>query len=109
MTTKIENKMIGLMALVIVSMGFALPGLMIYLNVFYALDIWFVGFFTLMSLAAAFGLPAILMELAEDKSGSIEQSSTVERFRESQIDLLRDLDDMIPYLHEIERLLKSEE
>ncbi|MCK5240447.1 MAG: hypothetical protein KAR33_12900 [Candidatus Thorarchaeota archaeon] len=109
MPLKLENKMIGLIALVMISMGFAFPGLLIYLNVFHALDIWFVGFFTLMSLGAAFGLPALLVENVQKDDNSEDRSREIERFRESQIDLLKDLDEMIPYLREIERLLKAEE
>ncbi|MHA1907779.1 MAG: hypothetical protein ACW98Y_10835 [Candidatus Thorarchaeota archaeon] len=109
MANTLENKIIGLIALIIVSMGFVFPGFLIYLNVFHALDIWFVGFITFLSLVAAAGLSAVLMLFTIEPNGTDDQDRKIERFRESQIDLLRDLDEMIPYLHEIERLLKSEE
>jgi len=105
-----ENKtMTGFLAMAVIAFGFGFPSVLVYLNVFHGLDIWFVGFFTLLSLAAGFSLPAIVMENARPEKKMELDTREIERFREAQIDLLKDMDEMIDYLNDIENMLRVEE
>ena len=110
MTSIIENRsLLAYSIIVVIALGFGLPSVLVYLNVFHGLDIWFVGFFTLLSLAAGFSAPAIMMESAREGQSSGEPDKEIERFREAQIDLLKDLDTITDYLGEIRDRLRVEE
>ena len=103
-----SRSMLAFASLVVLALGFGLPAVLVYLNVFYGLDIWFVGFFTLMSLAAAAAILTVLMESTKPASPSRRSREEIGRFRETQIDLLKDLDNMIEYLGKIRDQLRVE-
>lgn len=110
MTSITENRsMLAFSTISIVALGFGLPSVLVYLNVFHGLDIWFVGFFTLLSLAAGFSAPAIMMEATREGQPKVETDKEIERFRETQIGLLKDLDGIVDYLGEIRDRLRVEE
>jgi hypothetical protein len=90
-------------------MGFAFPSILLYLNIFHGLDIWFVGFFCLISLGAAFGIPGLMAEKAVEVKAIEKDDKDVERLRESHIELLRDLDEISEHLKDIDTILKGEE
>ncbi len=110
MTSITENKsMLAFATIAIVALGFGLPSVLVYLNIFHGLDIWFVGFFTLLSLAGAISAPVILMEAINEGQPKVETNKEIEQFRETQIGLLKDLDGIIDYLGEIRDRLRVEE
>ncbi len=110
MTSITENRSVLVFSTIaVVALGFGLPSVLVYLNVFHGLDIWFVGFFTLLSLAGAVSAPAIMNEATSEEQPKVSTDKEVERFRETQIDLLKDLDGIIDYLGEIRDRLRVEE
>ena len=110
MTSIIENRsMLAFSALTVIALGFGLPSVLIYLNVFHGLDIWFVGFFTLLSLAAGISAPLVMMDVTSEGETEVSTDKEIERFRETQIDLLKDLDGIVDYLGEIRDRLRVEE
>ncbi|MDF1540611.1 MAG: hypothetical protein P1Q69_17065 [Candidatus Thorarchaeota archaeon] len=105
-----ENRtMTRVVLFIVIALGFGFPSVMVYMNVFHGLDIWFVGFFTFLSLLGAFGLPAMILLIASDVIEGPPDNREIERFREAQIDLLKDLNEMVEYLADIENMLRVEE
>ena len=110
MTSITENKsMLAFATIAVIALGFGLPSVFVYLNIFHGLDIWFVGFFTLISLAGAIAAPVILTEAIAEARPKVKTDKEIERFRETQIDLLKDLDGIIDYLGDIRDQLRVEE
>ncbi|MHA1637764.1 MAG: hypothetical protein ACTSUO_00690 [Candidatus Thorarchaeota archaeon] len=110
MTSIIKNRsLLAFSTIAVIALGFGLPSVLIYLNVFHGLDIWFVGFFTLLSLAGGISAPAIMMEATQEGQPKVSTDKEIERFRETQIDLLKDLDEISDYLGEIRDRLRVEE
>ena len=110
MNSIFENRtMTGVVVFIVIALGFGFPSVMVYMNVFHALDIWFVGFFTLLSLTGGIGLPTIILLISGDVIEGSPDDRKIERFREAQIDLLKDLDEMVEYLNDIESMLRVEE
>ena len=104
-----ENRsLLAFTIVVVILLGFGLPTVLVYLNVFHGLDIWFVGFFTLMSLAAGAASLTVVIESSQPEKSSRRLRDEIQRFRESQIDILKDLDDLIEYLTRIRNQLSVE-
>jgi pilus assembly protein TadC len=110
MASVFDNRNTFVLSIVtVVFMGVAFPSVLLYLNIFYGLDIWFVGFFCLISIGAAFGIPAVLAEKVVEAKTIEKDDKDVERLRESIIELLRDLDEITKHLKDIDTILKGEE
>ena len=82
MTSIIENRsLLAFSTIAVIALGFGLPSVLIYLNVFHGLDIWFVGFFTLLSLAGGISAPVIITEAANEAKPKVSTDKEIERFR----------------------------